>query len=87
MPLLEYRCGGCGKTSEQLVLAGDIAEAPVCPSCGSEEMSRLLSRFATHGSAGARGGDGGFDADTACGGGACRMPDVCGSGGDSDFDA
>lgn len=85
MPLLEYRCGACSKTTEVLVLAGDIAAKPACTSCGSQRMERLLSTFAAHaagGSSSARS----FDPDTACGGGACRMPDVCGSGSD-DFDA
>ena len=83
MPLYEYRCGGCERKTEQLVLAGDLASPPVCPSCGSHDLHRLLSTFA------AQAGDGGksdasFDPGTACGGGACRMPDVCGAGGGDD---
>jgi putative FmdB family regulatory protein len=82
MPVFEYRCGTCKSTSEQLVLAGDIASAPECPSCGSTEMSRLLSTFAAQASHGnGTRASSSFDASTACGGGACRMPDVCGGGG------
>ena len=73
MPLLEYRCAGCEKKTEFLVLAGDGDVDPVCPSCGSHGMDRLLSTFAAHaGSGGAR------DADTMCGGGPCAMPGMCG---------
>ena len=78
MPLYEYRCAECEKKTEQLVLAGDLASPPVCPSCGSRSMSRLLSTFAAQAVEG--GSRSSFDASTACGGGACRMPDVCGSG-------
>jgi putative FmdB family regulatory protein len=83
MPLYEYRCSGCQKRTELLVLAGDVASTPVCPSCGGHDMNRLLSTFAAQGGEG-KGSSKGFDADTACGGGACRMPDVCGAG-DGDF--
>lgn len=76
MPLFELRCNSCDTVSEQLVLAGDAGSRPVCPSCGSENLSRLLSTFAAHAES---GGSRGFDPSTACGGGACRMPDVCGS--------
>ena len=74
MPLYEYLCGGCERKTEHLVLAGDLAANPVCPSCGSHEMHRLLSTFA------AQAGDGGgkradsFDASTACGGVSLRSP-------------
>ncbi len=72
MPLLEYRCARCEKTAEILVLAGDAPAKAECPSCGSGEMSRLLSTFAARASSGAR------DAEPACGAGACAMPGGCG---------
>lgn len=85
MPLLEYRCDACSKTTEVLVLAGDAATKPACASCGSEQMQRLLSTFAARSASGGSAPTG-FDPEPACGGGACRMPDVCGAGTD-DFDA
>lgn len=44
MPIFEYRCAACGKTSE--FIEGVIAkEQPLlCPHCGSPGMTRLLSR-------------------------------------------
>jgi putative FmdB family regulatory protein len=77
MPLLEYRCSDCGKKTENLVLAGESARPPKCSSCGSKKVARLLSTFAAQSSTPAKGG---FDAATACGGGACGMPEVCGAG-------
>ena len=44
MPILEYRCGKCGKEFEWLKLASN--EEPVCPHCGGDEFERLLSTFA-----------------------------------------
>ena len=73
MPLLEYRCAACEKSAELIVLAGDRHVAPVCPSCGSRKMNRLLSTFAAH-----TGQSGAGEADTLCGGGSCANPGMCG---------
>ncbi|NUL82104.1 MAG: zinc ribbon domain-containing protein [Armatimonadetes bacterium] len=45
MPIYEYRCGGCGRRFARLVgvLAADDPEE--CPSCGSADVKRLISRF------------------------------------------
>lgn len=47
MPLFEYRCKSCDKRFTALV--GVIAESsqPKCPSCGSTDLSKLISRFAS----------------------------------------
>jgi len=87
MPMFEYRCADCGAKTEALVLAGDAATRPTCALCGSGALNRLLSVFAAGASTFAAGAStlagagpsAGFDPSTACGGGACRMPDVCGS--------
>ena len=73
MPILEYRCAACEKNAELIVLAGDADAPPVCPSCGSTEMSRLLSTFSAHA---AHGGE--KDVASMCGGGPCAMPGMCG---------
>lgn len=70
MPLFEYRCRACGEKTEQLVLAGDTASAPVC-SCGSTDLSRLLSTFAAHSGHGPAH-------DLPCAD-ACPAPGACGS--------
>ncbi len=40
MPIYEYKCNNCGKDFETLVLGSDT---PTCPSCQSDDLSRLLS--------------------------------------------
>jgi putative FmdB family regulatory protein len=49
MPIYEYRCGGCQRKFEQIVLRGRALEEAVCPRCGSREVERLLSSFAMAG--------------------------------------
>src|SRR5437870_13921406 len=47
MPIFEYRCGDCRRHFSLLV--GVVAGAPEmrCPRCGSEQLQKLISRFAT----------------------------------------
>jgi putative FmdB family regulatory protein len=47
VPIYEYECQGCRRRVSVLVrsLAGHTR--PQCPRCGSPELSRLMSRFAT----------------------------------------
>jgi putative FmdB family regulatory protein len=47
VPIYEYECGGCKRRVSLLVRSLASAEAPRCPRCGSAELSRLMSRFAT----------------------------------------
>ena len=47
MPIYEYECGGCKRRVSLLIRSLASAEAPRCPRCGSAELSRLMSRFAT----------------------------------------
>jgi putative FmdB family regulatory protein len=44
MPIYEYRCDDCGKTSEFLLIKSDEAFTPQCKKCKSKKMSRVLSR-------------------------------------------
>ena len=47
MPIYEYECRGCNRRVSLLIRSLASAEAPRCPRCGSAELSRLMSRFAT----------------------------------------
>lgn len=47
MPIYEYECGGCRRRVSLLVRSLSSAAAPRCPRCGSADLSRLMSRFAT----------------------------------------
>jgi len=46
MPLFEYLCASCGKTSEILVM-GENPDL-ICRSCGSKDLKKLLSAHASH---------------------------------------
>ncbi|MEW6265258.1 MAG: zinc ribbon domain-containing protein [Thermodesulfobacteriota bacterium] len=47
MPIYEVQCRECGRTSEVLVLSS--REALACPSCGSLETQRMMSKTSSYG--------------------------------------
>ena len=47
MPIYEYECQGCRRRVSMLVRSLTGHTSPQCPRCGSPELSRLMSRFAT----------------------------------------
>jgi putative FmdB family regulatory protein len=49
MPIFEFRCKSCDSQFERLVRTTDT-DAIACPSCESEQVSRLFSTFASKGS-------------------------------------
>ena len=46
MPLYSYHCAKCDGDVELLI---GSSETPVCPSCGSKKLQRLMSLTAPHG--------------------------------------
>jgi putative FmdB family regulatory protein len=44
MPIYEYRCQACGRTSSFLILSQNECFTPVCQRCGSHSLQRVLSR-------------------------------------------
>jgi putative FmdB family regulatory protein len=60
MPLYEYRCLHCGEIYEKLRRMQDADRDLRCPRCESEEVTRMVSAFATGGGCGPSGGRGGF---------------------------
>lgn len=52
MPLFEYRCQNCRRRVTVLVRTPSQDTTPICEHCGSPNLSRLISRFAVHRSAG-----------------------------------
>lgn len=54
MPLYEYRCSECNKRFEVLQRVGAASDGVTCPACGSQQVGKLLSTFAS--SMGASGG-------------------------------
>jgi len=47
MPIYEYRCRNCRKRSSILLLSYKEQVEPLCPYCGSRDLVRIMSRFAT----------------------------------------
>ena len=47
MPIYEYDCHGCHRRVSLLVRSFAAAGDQRCPRCGSAELLRLMSRFAT----------------------------------------
>ena len=45
MPIFEYSCSECSHEFEEWIRG---KEAPACPSCGSEELKRLMSKPRVH---------------------------------------
>ncbi len=43
MPIYEFRCNGCGKKFEELVLSS--SEKIKCPKCRKARVTRLMSAF------------------------------------------
>ncbi|MGD9783145.1 MAG: FmdB family zinc ribbon protein [Hyphomicrobiaceae bacterium] len=66
MPIYGFTCNACSTAFQTLVRA---SEAPVCPACGSAQLTRELSLIASPnkgaGDAGVSSGGGGH----SCGGG------------------
>jgi putative FmdB family regulatory protein len=78
MPLYDYHCSDCGKSSEILLTRTD--ERPECPQCGSRNLNKLLSAHSSL-SGTASGGVPG-PGDTACCGShpnhdSCAGPGTC----------
>ena len=52
MPFYEYRCQSCRRRVTVLVRTPSQDKTPVCDRCGSDNLTRMVSRFAVHRSAG-----------------------------------
>jgi putative FmdB family regulatory protein len=48
MPIYEFRCNSCQQKTSLLVKSINQSLSPVCPACGSRELTRLISNFAYH---------------------------------------
>ncbi|MCB9639127.1 MAG: zinc ribbon domain-containing protein [Myxococcales bacterium] len=47
MPLFEFGCASCGRRFEQLITHRNLTADIQCPFCGSDDVSKLVSTFAT----------------------------------------
>lgn len=74
MPLYEYDCPRCDRKFELLVRSDTV---PACPSCGGQDLKKLLSTFAVSVAAG--GGSRASLPASAAPCGSCGHPDGPGS--------
>ncbi|MEE4351840.1 MAG: zinc ribbon domain-containing protein [Desulfatiglans sp.] len=54
MPIYEYQCRSCGSEFQTLVMKIEHEQDLVCPSCGGEHLTKLISRVVYHMSEGDR---------------------------------
>ena len=47
MPLYEFQCTACNRTFEELVRAISVVVEVKCPNCGSHQVRRKVSTFAS----------------------------------------
>lgn len=50
MPLFEFVCVTCENDFEELVRSASATDEVVCPSCGSPEVKKKISKFASRSS-------------------------------------
>jgi putative FmdB family regulatory protein len=48
MPIYEFRCRRCGRTTSLLVKSASATVRPTCEACGGRSLERTLSAFAYH---------------------------------------
>lgn len=79
MPIYEFRCGGCEKVFDLMVLPGDKLEMK-CPECDCQELTKMMSA-ASHNLGRSnykfKGGPGGVN-HRSCGSGSCTTIDIPG---------
>lgn len=51
MPIFEFRCSNCNQKFEKIVISGTTKDI-LCPFCGSKELEKEFSTFASCGEAG-----------------------------------
>jgi putative FmdB family regulatory protein len=47
MPIFEFTCEQCDKPFEELVRSSNSVDGVVCPKCGSTQIKRKISTFAS----------------------------------------
>ena len=48
MPIYEFMCKECNNKAEILIRSANSKASPICPHCKSNNMERIVSRFAYH---------------------------------------
>lgn len=56
MPIYEYKCSACGEQFTTIKFSYNNETETFCPACGSKNVTKMLSSFATSGSSMSFGG-------------------------------
>lgn len=67
MPIYEYKCNKCKEDFELLIYSG---EEPVCPKCGSKDLTRKISKVSFKSSSAEESSSGGSSC-SSCSSGSC----------------
>jgi putative FmdB family regulatory protein len=76
MPIYDYRCRRCGRVHEVFVQRPDAASGR-CPSCGADDLEKLLSSFNVVSEAARAGGTTCCGREERCEAPPCSADDVC----------
>ena len=76
MPIYDYRCRRCGEVHEKFVQKADAALVR-CPTCGAEDMEKLLSSFNVVSDTARAGGTTCCGREERCETPPCSTGDVC----------
>jgi putative FmdB family regulatory protein len=76
MPIYDYRCRQCGQVHEVFAQKTDAAPAK-CPSCGAEDLEKLLSSFNVVSDTARAGGKTCCGREERCEAPPCSADDVC----------
>ncbi len=47
MPLFEFVCSDCNQSFEELVQSASAIDRVICPECGSSQVNKKISTFAS----------------------------------------
>jgi putative FmdB family regulatory protein len=47
MPIFEFLCKECGGSFEELLRSASATESVICPLCGSDQIKKQISTFAS----------------------------------------
>ena len=67
MPIFEFVCTECNKSFEDLVFSLSRIDEVVCPACGSSQVKKKMSTFASKPAAGASSFSLGASSSSSCG--------------------
>ena len=66
MPIFEFICQECGSPFEELVRSSNAIEKVICPTCGSSQVAKQISTFASKVAGGGSFASTSFNSGSSC---------------------